>query len=175
MDRRSGGIGATPDGVVSAPDRYGTVVLVLRQVSLFASKAEGFDMDMDHDSTEQQASLPNGGAECGLASALLGATVFLASPVVAILAAQLWAHGDRTPNVILLHAWLARAAVSVPILLILTGLWFGASGIHQARRAGASAALPVAGLLLNVMALCAWVLAGIALLNTTESMLWLAQ
>jgi hypothetical protein len=114
-------------------------------------------------------------AEKGLASALLGATVFLASPMIAILAAQVWAHGNRTPDVVLLHAWLARVAFGVPFFLVASGVWLGADGVRHARRTGQSCALPIAGLLLNAAGMCGWILAGIGLLNTTESMLWLER
>jgi hypothetical protein len=126
---------------------------------------------------ENSASPPprHAAAELGLASALIGATVFLAAPLVAILAAQIWAHADRTPAAAALHAWLARFAVAVPILLVGFGAWMGIAGLRQAWRDGRSAALPLAGLLLNVSACCGWALAGIGLLNTTESMLWLAR
>jgi hypothetical protein len=101
--------------------------------------------------------------------------VFLASPVVAILATQVWAFADRTPNVVLLHAWLARFAVGIPVLLATGGLWMGAAGYRDARRAGQPAPLAVAGLLLSGVGLCGWVLAGIVLLNTTESMLQISK
>lgn len=126
--------------------------------------------------TAEHLSLPAGRcAEYGLASALLGATVFLASPMLAILAAQVWAHGDRSPNVILLHAWLARVAVGLPVLLVVAGLWLGVAGIRQGRRSGQSTVLPLSGVLLNAVGLCGWVLAGIGLLNTTESLLLLSR
>jgi hypothetical protein len=124
---------------------------------------------------ERRTERSAGASDCGLASAIIGATVFLASPLVAILAAQIWAHGDRASSVVELHAWLARIAVGIPYFLIVAGLWFGLSGLRHTGRERTASALPVAGLLLNVVALCGWTLAGIGLLNTTESMLELAR
>lgn len=132
-------------------------------------------MDVEFNPVEHLPLAAGRCAEYGLASALLGATVFLASPTVAILAALVWAHGDRSPNVILLHAWLARVAVCVPVLLVVAGLWLGVAGIRLANRSEESAALPIAGLLLNVVGLCGWLCASIGLLNTTESLLLLSQ
>lgn len=114
-------------------------------------------------------------AESGLASILIGATVFLASPVMAILAAQIWAYADRTPSVVLLHAWLARLSFAPPILLIVFGIQQAVAGMGQASNLGISRSLPLGGLLMNIVALCSWLLAGIGLLNTTESMLRLVQ
>jgi hypothetical protein len=110
-------------------------------------------------------------AESGLASILIGATVFLASPVMAILAAQIWAHADRTPSVVLLHAWLARLSIGPPILLVVFGIQQAIVGMGQASNVGCSRSLPLGGLLMNILALFSWLLAGIGLLNTTESML----
>lgn len=114
-------------------------------------------------------------AELGLASLLIGAPVLVSAPIVTILAAQIWAHGFRAPHVVLLHAWLARIAVSIPILLVLFGGWLGAAGNRHAMRAGCCAWLPRAGVVLNLAAFGAWVLASIALLNTTESLLLLVR
>lgn len=114
-------------------------------------------------------------AESGLASMLIGATVFLASPVMAILAAQIWAHADRTPSVVLLHAWLARLSVCLPIVLVIFGIQQAFVGLRQASNLRCSRSLPLAGLLLNILAFCSWTLAGIALLNTTESILRLVH
>ena len=114
-------------------------------------------------------------AELGLASLVIGACVFLAAPVLAILAAQIWAHADRTPSVVLLHAWLARIAVCVPMIMVFVGGWLGVLGLRRASREGSSAGLPLAGLFLNVSAMCGWALASIGLLNTTESMLRLLR
>lgn len=113
--------------------------------------------------------------ESGLASTLLGAAVFLASPIAAILAAQIWAHGHRNPDVVLLHAWLIRVGVGVPLVLLAGGFWLGCTGIRQSKQEGHYPALAVAGLLLNSAGLCGWVTAGFGLLNTTESMVLLAR
>lgn len=118
---------------------------------------------------------PREPAELGLGSAMIGATVFITAPLVAILASQIWAHGDRTPSVVLLHAWLARIAVIVPILLVSFGGRLAIGGLRKASGSGCSRCLPMCGLLLNLSALFVWILAAIALLNTTESMLSLAR
>jgi hypothetical protein len=109
--------------------------------------------------------------ELGLASAILGSTVLLLSPMVAVLATLLWANADRTPSVVQLHAWLTRLAVGIPILLVFLGAWLGIASQRRAMRESGSAAIPLAGLSLNITAFGAWILASIALLNTTESML----
>jgi hypothetical protein len=114
-------------------------------------------------------------AQMGLASSLIGATVFLAAPAVAILAAQIWAHGDRTPGSVLLHAWLARIAVCIPILLVLTGAGLGIVGMRRAFRENGPVALPLAGIALNAAGLGGWMLAAIGLLNVTESLLSLIR
>jgi hypothetical protein len=136
---------------------------------------EGIATDVD-DEVGVAGDVPyRAAAEFGLASVVVGAVVFLAAPMVAILAAQLWAHGDRSPPVLVLHAWLARVAVGVPVFLVLGGLWLGAAGLRRAAKSRGAAALPVAGLLLNGAALVGWTLASIGLLNTTESMLLLSR
>ncbi|VTR97481.1 unnamed protein product [Tuwongella immobilis] len=111
------------------------------------------------------------GFACGLASSLVGATLFLASPLIAILAPLVWAHGDHTPGVVLIHAWLARIAVGLPIVLVITGFSFGIRGWIRAKTNGMSTALPIVGVLLNIAGTLGWILASIALLTTTESML----
>ena len=110
-------------------------------------------------------------AEAGLASSLIGSTVLILASIVAILATQLWAHADRSPATVLLHAWIARLAVGIPFLLIALGVWYGIDGLRNATRERRSHALSMVGLCLNVAAMGGWILASIALLNTTESML----
>ena len=109
-------------------------------------------------------------AESGLASSLIGSTVLLLAAMIAILAAQLWAHADRSPSNVLFQAWIACLAVGIPFLLVALGGWLGIDGLRIAARVRCSLALPMAGLSLNVAALGGWLLASLALLNTTESM-----
>lgn len=128
--------------------------------------------------TEQYQGVPlrlEPGFTAGLASALVGATVFLASPIIAILAVQVWAHGDRSRGVVEMHAWLARIAVGLPTLLIVAGLWYATIAGQQTKTGYLSRALPVIGVLLNISGLMAWIIAAYALLNTTESMLRMAR
>lgn len=119
----------------------------------------------------EYGSTPPMAAQMGLASSLIGIAVFLAAPAVAIMAAQIWAHGDRGRGGVLLHAWLARIAVCIPIVMVFFGVYLGVAGMRQALRERSSVALPLSGLVLSASGFGGWILAAIGLLNVTESML----
>ena len=114
-------------------------------------------------------------AESGLASCLVGSTVLLLAAMIAILATLMWAHADRSPATVLLHAWIARLAVGIPFLLVALGTWCGIGALRNSIRRRLSPALPLAGLSLNIAAMGSWILSSIALLNTTESLLVLSR
>jgi FtsH-binding integral membrane protein len=95
----------------------------------------------------------------------------LAAPITLILAVQVWHFADQTPAVVVLHAWLARAGVSIAALTGLTSLVFGVRSVRSAKSSRDSTGLGWAGLLLSLAALGLWVMTAIALLNTTESLL----
>lgn len=114
-------------------------------------------------------------SELGLASLLFGAVLFVTAPLSTILAAEIWSHADRTPQVVLAHAWMARTSVLVVALTAASGLWFGLRGWRRARREGHHSELCRAGVILCTSATALWVVAGAALLNTTESLVRLSN
>jgi hypothetical protein len=111
--------------------------------------------------------------ELGIASLIMSAALFLASPRTMVLAALVWRFADTNPGVVLLHAWMARAGVLVGSLVGFASIAFGVQGIVLARRQRRFSATALAGLLLALAASAAWLLASIGLLNTTESLLHL--
>jgi hypothetical protein len=85
---------------------------------------------------------------------------------------QLWAFSDKTPNVILLHAWLARLGVIITSIVGLMSVRLGWSTTADSRRrSGKPSGLAFGGLLLSSAAFLLWEIAGLGLLNTTESLL----
>ncbi len=114
---------------------------------------------------------PRDAAELGIASLLLGAVLFLAAPIVLILAVLVWEFACTLPDVVLLHAWLARAGVAVGSLVGIAGIAFAVTGLRAAKRQSRPAGIALAGLLMGIAATAAWTIASIGLLNTTESLL----
>ena len=110
-------------------------------------------------------------AELGLTSLVFGVVVFLASPIALVLAALVWQFADESPKVVLLHAWLARVGVCCVLAVGLSGLGFAIAGLRSARSRNHSAGMALGGLLLGSAACVLWIIAGIGLLNTTESLL----
>lgn len=109
--------------------------------------------------------------QLGLASLILGGVLFLAAPMTATVAAVVWRFADTTASVVLLHAWLARAATLIGLVVGIASLSFGLSGIWSARQQTQRATLAWAGVLLGAAATLVWLIASIGLLNTTESLL----
>jgi len=110
-------------------------------------------------------------AEWGIASLAIGGVLVLASPMTLVLSAQVWAHSDRTAEVVLLHAWLARVGVGVALLLAITGLGCGVKALHLAFVCEEPAGLAFGGLVVSLAGCLLWVITAVALLNTTESLL----
>lgn len=107
----------------------------------------------------------------GLASLMISTALFVNAPLAMILAVQIWSHADRTPGVVLLHAWLARIGCPAILALSAGSVWLGCLGVQHAKREQAAAVLPLAGLLFSVVTLLLWIIASIGFLNTTESLL----
>lgn len=110
-------------------------------------------------------------AELGMASLIMGAVLFLAAPMTMVLAVLVWRFACEPPNVVLLHAWLARAGVVIGLTVGLASIAFGAGGLRAAKHSHQPRGIAMAGLLLGLAASAAWVIASIGLLNTTESLL----
>ena len=110
-------------------------------------------------------------AELGLASFLMGALLFLASPITAVLAVLVWRFADTGPQVVLLHAWLARLGVLIGVLVGLASIMSGLRAMRFARQRRQPAGMVAAGLFLALLGSGAWAVASIALRNTTESLL----
>ena len=108
--------------------------------------------------------------ELGLASLILGAVVFLAAPVVLLLATQVFANGAGTASDAEIRAWLARIGVTGPFLISLFGAWLGVRGLQRHRVEEGSFAMPAAGLALCTTAFIEWGVTCYALLWTVESM-----
>ena len=131
---------------------------------------------MTADSSEEPTDfLPTSGnaAELGLASVIMGATLFLASPMTLVLAVLVWQFADQEPGVVRLHAWLARIGVSIAFLTAVASTAFAITSIRSGMRHRQPTGLGFAGLVLNLAALALWVVTAIGLLNVTESLLFL--
>jgi hypothetical protein len=102
---------------------------------------------------------------------VIGVVMLLAAPITCILSAEIWAHADRSPNTVILFAWLARAAVCIAALTLGLGLVFGRNALRFANAYRRPTGLAVAGLYLSAVASILWVITSIALLSTTESLL----
>ena len=111
--------------------------------------------------------------EWGIASLVFGAVLFLAAPITLLVSVDVWAQADRTPGVVLLHAWLARIAVSLVLLTGAIGVGCGIAGVRTRTHQSGTSRLAVAGLMLSVIAFTIWLITSICLLNTTESLLLL--
>jgi len=109
----------------------------------------------------------------GIASLIMAAALFLMAPLALILVVQIWAHGDRTPGVVMLHAWLARLGCPAILTVGVASVWLGFAGSKQAKREHTSSVLPLAGLFFGIVAILMWIIAAIGVLNTTESMVHL--
>jgi hypothetical protein len=112
-------------------------------------------------------------AQWGLVSLIFGDTMLMAAPTTLVLAAQIWAHADKTPAVIELHAWFARFGSALAIFSSAAGIFFGVKGYRAARVDEQPLILSAGGLILSSVATLAWLMTSCALLNTTESMLHL--
>ena len=104
-------------------------------------------------------------------SLVMSAARFASAPLVAILAVHLWRYGDRAPGVLLLHAWLARIACLVVLGVCCMSIGFAWAARKRAQQERESAAIPAASLMFSILSTLAWLLAGYALLNTTESLI----
>ena len=101
----------------------------------------------------------------------MAGTVLIIAPIAIHLAVQIWAHADRTPRIVVIHAWLARIGCLTVLIVGLASVGLGFLGLRCARREHIVPILPLAGLFLGIVATIAWVVAAIAVLNTTESLL----
>jgi hypothetical protein len=110
--------------------------------------------------------------EWGLAALMISATLITAAPIVLVLAVEVWSFSCRNSGPVRLHAWFARIGVAVVLLLAATAIGFGTTAVRYAVNRKQPAGLAVAGLSLSVAALVLWLITAIALLNTTESLLW---
>ncbi len=106
----------------------------------------------------------------GLASLVLGAVVFLTSPIVMVLASLIYQSSPGSNLVCEIRAWLARVGVAGPFLIALFGAWLGLRGWQRHKAEGSSYALPAAGLALCAFAFLEWGVACYAVLWTVESM-----
>jgi hypothetical protein len=97
--------------------------------------------------------------------------LFLAAPTTMLLSAQVWAFANRTPGVVLLHAWLARIGVLLALLMGGLSAGFGIAGIRARPRNAGTSRLAIAGLLVSAIAIAVWLITSVCLLNTTESLL----
>lgn len=100
----------------------------------------------------------------------MAAALLVTAPLAMILAVQIWKFGDRTQGVVILHAWLARIGCAAILAVGGASVWLGFAGVRHAKRERATAILPLAGIFLGIVAVLAWVIASIAVLNTTESL-----
>jgi hypothetical protein len=130
-------------------------------------------MSAIHDPDEHSDPLPTAGhaAEFGLASLIMSAVLFLASPMTLILAVQVWRFAHQARGVVHLHAWLARIGVSVALVTAIAAVVFGIRGLRSAIRGRQPRGLCVAGLFMSVAALILWAITAIGVLNATESLL----
>lgn len=106
-----------------------------------------------------------------ISSLAFGAVMVLAAPITCVLSAQIWAHADRTSQIVLTFAWLARISVGFAALAVGLGITFGAVALRHARRNFRPLGLALGSLSLNLIAAILWTLTAIALLSTTESLL----
>ena len=110
-------------------------------------------------------------AEWSLASRIIGAALLVAAPTVLVLAAEIWAHADRTPHIIVFHAWLARIGVLTALLACIATIGMAIKGERLASRDGQISGLARGALIVSGASFVAWVIASVGLLNTTESLL----
>jgi heme/copper-type cytochrome/quinol oxidase subunit 3 len=120
--------------------------------------------------TSESTVVQRSSRDFGLASLIMAAALLIIAPLAMILAVQIWKYADRTPGVVVLHAWLARIGCAVILAVGGASVWLGVAGVRHAKRERVAAILPLAGVVLGIVALLAWVIASIAVLNTTESL-----
>ncbi len=106
-----------------------------------------------------------------IGSLVIGAVMILAAPITCILSAETWAHADHSSHILKLFAWLARFSVAMTAITLCLGIVFDRRSIRFAIANRRPVGLATAGLYLNVIASWLWVIAAIALLSTTESLL----
>jgi hypothetical protein len=100
---------------------------------------------------------PRFAPEQGLASLFIGGVMFITAPMVALIGVVLLgtpAKGKVLSSAIEL---VPLYGSTLPTLLILFGAFLGVLGLGRAKREGGSISLPLAGLLLNSVALLLWV------------------
>src|SRR5262249_35789027 len=88
-------------------------------------------------------------AEWSLASLIIGAALLVAAPIVLVLAAEIWVHADRTPHIIVLHAWLARIGILAALLSCTATIGTAIKGHRLASRDGQFSGLATGALLLS--------------------------
>ena len=111
--------------------------------------------------------------ELGLAALLIGAALFVSAPLILVLATLIWRFADQSPDIVNLHAWLARVGSALIFVMCVAGLVVGTKAVRQARRSQPLSGIAYPGLLMAMLGGCAAVVAIYGLLNTTESMVLL--
>jgi hypothetical protein len=99
---------------------------------------------------------PRFAPEQGLASLFIGAVMFITAPMVGTIGMLILAMPARGKLLASATELLPLLGTTLPILLMLFGSFFGLVGVRRARREGGSVALPLAGLLLNLVAFVLW-------------------
>ena len=141
------------------------------QSNPYESPETAFGKSMNPNVATSPANPSHNGRDMAIASLIMAATLIVASPLALILAVQVWKFADQSPNVVLLHAWLARFGCSAIMIVSVVSLWTGLASIRRAKIEGAARTLPNAGEFLSLVALCLWIVTTIGVLNTTESLL----
>jgi hypothetical protein len=106
-----------------------------------------------------------------IVSLAIGGLIFIVAPLTAILAAETWVHSDKSTHVVLLHAWLARVSVAIVTVVSLSSVVLAMQAKRFTTRDHCSFIWTRAALLISIAALLLWLIAAVALLNTTESLL----
>jgi hypothetical protein len=121
--------------------------------------------NIDLEETEPPRPPRRSGAEHGLASLLLGVTVALLAPLTLLVNILMAVHGPRGlrmgPGEVTLAIVGFVIAIIIVLVLGVVGLLLGAIGLVAARREGQPSALPLAGLLLNLVGLFLFLIASL--------------
>jgi hypothetical protein len=101
-------------------------------------------------------------AEWGLASLLLGGVLTIIAPVMLIFNLMFWVSGPTVVTRDEMRVALGAAVVLLGVIgvLGLLSVRFGFKGLGAARAYGQPAALPVAGILVSLLALLLWAAVG---------------